>query len=287
MGRGGSEEVKIELGRSSVGWGGRLLPLAGAGLMVAAVMGLLLLTRDRAEAFVANATVLLPVGYAFGAGMVSSVNPCGFFMLPSYLSYYLGTEEQGRSGAPGVFLAFNAVGLALVATAGFVLVFAAVGSVIALGGRPLVAYFPYGGLLIGVAMAALGLWLLVRHQSFGIAAASRVMVTPRRNLLNGFLFGLAYAIGSLSCTLPIFLVVVGSALVTRGFGASLGQFVAYSLGMGTVLVAAIIGTALFRGAVTRALGRLVPHVHTASALFLIAAGLYLVYYWVVVGGLFS
>ncbi|MSQ40541.1 MAG: cytochrome c biogenesis protein CcdA [Dehalococcoidia bacterium] len=287
MGRRGSEGVKIELGRSSVGRGGRLLLLAEAGLIVAAVMGLLLLTRDRAEAFVANAAVLLPFGYAFGAGMVSSVNPCGFFMLPSYLSYYLGTEEKGVSGTPGVVRVLRAVELTLVATAGFVLVFAAVGSVIALGGRPLVAYFPYGGLLIGVAMAALGLWLLLRHQSLGIAAASRVVVTPRRNLFNGFLFGLAYAIGSLSCTLPIFLVVVGSALVTRGFAASLGQFVAYSLGMGTVLVAAIIGTALFRGAVTRALQSALPYVHTVSALFLMAAGLYLVYYWVVVGDIFS
>ncbi len=287
MGRGGPEKVKIDLPRSSVGRGGRLLPVAGAGLIVAAVMGLLLLSRDRAEAFVANAAVLLPVGYAFGAGMVASVNPCGFLMLPSYLSYYLGTEEKGVARAPGVFRVLSAVGLALVATAGFVLVFATVGSVVALGGRPLVAYFPYGGFLIGVALAALGLWLFVRHESFGIAAASRVVVTPRRNLLNGFLFGLAYAIGSLSCTLPIFLVVVASALATRGLGASLGQFVAYSLGMGTVLMAATVSAALFRGAVARALRGLVPHVHTASALFMMAAGLYLVFYWVKVGGLFS
>jgi len=29
--------------------------------------------------------VLLPFGYSFGAGMVSTVNPCGFSMLPAYL----------------------------------------------------------------------------------------------------------------------------------------------------------------------------------------------------------
>ena len=36
----------------------------------------------------------LPMGYAFGAGMVSTVNPCGFAMLPAYLSLYMGAEDS-------------------------------------------------------------------------------------------------------------------------------------------------------------------------------------------------
>ena len=42
--------------------------------------------------------VLLPFGYSFGAGMVSTVNPCGFSMLPAYLSLFLGDLHEG-SGA--------------------------------------------------------------------------------------------------------------------------------------------------------------------------------------------
>ena len=30
---------------------------------------------------------------AFSAGMVATVNPCGFALLPAYLSYFLGLEE--------------------------------------------------------------------------------------------------------------------------------------------------------------------------------------------------
>ena len=37
---------------------------------------------------------VLPFGYAFGAGMVSAVNPCGFAMLPVYLTLYLGAKED-------------------------------------------------------------------------------------------------------------------------------------------------------------------------------------------------
>lgn len=56
-------------------------------------------------------------------------------------------------------------------------------------------------------MIVVGLWLLFTHRTLGIMAASRVTVSPQRNLRNVFMYGIVYAIGSLSCTLPIFLVV--------------------------------------------------------------------------------
>jgi cytochrome c biogenesis protein CcdA len=51
--------------------------------------------------------ILLPFGYSFGAGMVSTVNPCGFSLLPAYLSLYLGGEDGDATssrvcrGCPG------------------------------------------------------------------------------------------------------------------------------------------------------------------------------------------
>ena len=36
-----------------------------------------------------------PLAYAFGVGMVATVNPCGFAMLPAYLSFFLGLEGAG------------------------------------------------------------------------------------------------------------------------------------------------------------------------------------------------
>ncbi|MGD2177606.1 MAG: cytochrome c biogenesis protein CcdA, partial [Anaerolineae bacterium] len=145
--------------------------------------------------------------------------------------------------------------------------------------------FPFAGLIIGVVMVALGAWLLFTHRSLGILAASRVAVRPERSLWNMFLFGIAYAVSSLSCTLPIFLVVVGSALGSGNQLVSFVQFIGYALGMGTVLAVVSIGTALFRQAMERWLRRLMPHVHRLSALFLIGAGVYLVYYWVFAAGL--
>src|SRR6266516_7426025 len=39
-----------------------------------------------------------PFGYAFVAGMIASVNPCGFVLLPAYLGLYLGDAQGAADG---------------------------------------------------------------------------------------------------------------------------------------------------------------------------------------------
>ena len=95
-----------------------------------------------------NISNLIPLGYAFGAGMVSAVNPCGFAMLPAYLGLYLGTRELSVApvgggptyGGDGVVVAVPAqmargVLVTAVVTAGFICLFGGAGAVITAGGR--------------------------------------------------------------------------------------------------------------------------------------------------------
>lgn len=264
------------LGSSGMALVGSLVIPAAA---VVAVLFLLISVRSGVEAGMSTLSQLLPVGYAFGAGMVASVNPCGFFLLPSYASYQLGADEDGFSQSSRVRRLTRALVLGGTATLGFVSLFTSVGAVVAYGGTRLVAAFPYAGVAIGVGMVGLGIWLVITGKGMGFAVAQRVIVAPRRNQRNVFLFGVGYAVASLCCTLPIFLVVVGSSLAAGSWLTSLGQFVGYGLGMGTVLVGVTVGTALFKGSVARWLRGALPHVHKASSLFLIAAGGYVVYYW--------
>jgi cytochrome c-type biogenesis protein len=267
--------------------GDRLAAIASFLIPVALVAGLFILllsVRDSTEAAVANVAGLLPIGFAFAAGMVASVNPCGFFMLPAYISYHLGTEEEGFYKQSTSRRLSKGLLLGGVTTLGFLVVFAAVGGVISAGGQWLVRVFPYAGVAIGVVMIFVGLYLVITHRTLGIMAASRVTVSPQRNLRNVFMYGIVYAIGSLSCTLPIFLVVVGSSLTSQGLLGSLSQFVGYALGMGTILVAVTLGAALFQGTVARALRKALPYVHRTSALFMVGAGAYLIYYWVFFAG---
>lgn len=264
------------------------LSLVAPAVLVIALLALIVAVRGGLEETVSNLANLLPVGYAFAAGMVASVNPCGALMLPSYIFFQLGAEEQETDSETDVKTGeqvLKALRLAIATTAGFAVIFGLVGVVIGVSGLWLTDVFPYAGLMIGLAMVGLGMWLLISHRSLGILAASRVSVAPERSLSNMFLFGIAYAVSSLSCTLPVFLVVVGSALTAGGWMVSLAQFGAYALGMGAVIAAVTVGVSLFRQAMEQWLRRLMPYVHRVSALFLIAAGAYLVYYWVFEAGL--
>lgn len=261
------------------------VPLILSAVLVIGLLVLLVSVRTRLEEAVSNLASLLPVGYAFAAGMVASVNPCGALMLPSYIFFQLGVDEEDPRSTPEQVL--KALRIAVATTVGFAVIFGAVGVAVSGGGRWLTTIFPYAGLLIGAAMVGLGLWLLASHRSLGILAAGRVSVTPERTLWNMFLFGIAYGTSSLSCTLPIFLVVVGSALGSGTLLISLAQFMGYALGMGTVLAVITIGTALFREAMERWLRRLMPYVHRVSALFLVGAGIYLIIYWLLDVGLLS
>jgi cytochrome c biogenesis protein CcdA len=130
----------------------------------------------------------------------------------------------------------------------------------------------------------LGDQLLAQHP---VLAHSRVTVSPQRSLRYAFLFGIGYAIGSLSCTLPIFLVVVGSSLASQDLVDSTIQYLGYGLGMGAILIAVAVGAALFRGEVSRDMRRALPCVHRPSAPFLLSAGAHLVYYWLFIAGLYS
>jgi len=98
-------------------------------------------------------------------------------------------------------------------------------------------------------------------------------------LWSDLLFGLSYAVASLSCTLPIFLVVAGSAASADNFWAAVSQFGAYALGMGTVVLVVVLGSVLFKRALARWLRGVTPFVHRLSSLFLAGAGVYIIIYW--------
>ncbi|MSQ25574.1 MAG: cytochrome c biogenesis protein CcdA [Dehalococcoidia bacterium] len=238
------------------------------------------------EHYVSTFAGLLPFGYAFGAGMVASVNPCGFLMLPAVLGYYLGTAP-GDHPADVTFADLGrGILFGLLVTLGFVALFAAIGAVFAAGSTAIIRLFPWLGLSVGILMAALGGWLLLTGRSLGLAWASRIAPPKGRGLGNALLYGVAYGAASLSCTLPIFLVVVSTSLASQGFWPSLGQFTSFGLGMGAVITTVSLSAVAFRGAVGHVLRGMAPHVHRLSAVFLAGAGAYLIIYWVVLGDIF-
>ena len=236
---------------------------------------------DAAQQLVSNwlesVASLLPVGYAFAAGMVAAANPCGFAMLPAYIAYHLGLADESRSA---VSRTTRGVGMSLVATLGFVVLFGAAGVVISAGGRALIDIMPHLAIAVGAGLVVLGGCLLITRRYGGIMALSRIQGPSSITGVRGFfLFGLAYGVASLSCTLPIFLVVVVSVFDQGDFFTSILRFVNYGLGMGFTLMVITLGVVYFKTAVSRSVHAVLPYVQPVGALALVFAGSYVVYYW--------
>ena len=226
---------------------------------------------------------LLPFGYSFGAGMVSAVNPCGFALLPVYLSLYLGGKEHDFQSRSLPFRLLKAFWIALVVTAGFALLFGVVGAVVSAGGTFLMAAMPWLAVVVGLALFVLGIWILLGHTLtfYFIQKLAGNLSDPREISIFGyFMFGLAFGATSLGCTLPIFLMVVGSSVAAGDFSGGILQFAGYILGMGSVMQVLTLGIAMVKERlVVGTLRRLLPYVQKLSGLFLLVAGGYIMYYW--------
>ncbi len=226
---------------------------------------------------------LLPFGYAFGAGMVSAVNPCGFAMLPVYLSLYLGAKDNEFRQKSVILRMLKAFWIAFVVTAGFGLLFGIVGAIVSAGGTFLMGVMPWISVVVGFGLMFLGAWMLLGHtlsSHFFLAAAGKISDPRQMSVLGFFLFGIAFGATSLSCTLPIFLMVVGSSITAGDFTGGLFQFISYILGMGSVMLVLTLGIAVVKeGVVVGALRKILPYVQKISAVLLLVAGGYIVYYW--------
>ena len=99
-----------------------------------------------------------PIALAFAAGMVATINPCGFAMLPAYLSYFMGlNDDSERSRAAAVHSALMVGGIV---SLGFLAVFGVTGIIITLGFRSIIDWIPRLALLIGIGVVSLGIALL-------------------------------------------------------------------------------------------------------------------------------
>lgn len=242
-----------------------------------------------ASGWLRSAQDLLPLGFAFGAGMISVVNPCGFAMLPAYLALYLDDAADGLQGVRARRRRLmRAVEVSSGLTLGFVMMFGVVGIALSLGARSLAGAFPWIGVLTGGLLVLAGAHLITGG-SLGGALATRfgAWAAPQGggDVRRYVAFGVAYAAASLSCTLPVFLAVLGGTLTVATLGGAALGVLLYALGMGAVITGLTIALALFRRALSERLREAGRWFGQLSATLLVAVGAYLVYYWLATGGL--
>jgi cytochrome c-type biogenesis protein len=216
-----------------------------------------------------------PLALAFTAGMVAAFNPCGFVLLPAYLSFYLGVDADERPAAGTAAVRGVTVGAAV--TAGFVVVFGIAGTAVTQLSLSVQSFAPWLTVIVGAVLVVLGLVMLKGFQP-KLALPRLGRLTDGQGLGSMFLFGISYATVSLSCTLPVFLTAVAATFGESSLLAGMVGFVAYALGMGAVLMALTLAVALARRSLVSGMRRALPYVARASGALLVVAGAYVAYY---------
>ncbi len=219
-----------------------------------------------------------PYALALTAGLLAAVNPCGFALLPAYLTLIVVGDRVDSSGAGRLAAAGRALALTAAMTVGFVAVFGVFGLLAAPAADAVARNLPWLSVIIGLVLAGLGAWLLAGRElpgpmlkvGRGPAVSGRVWSMAA--------FGASYAVASLGCTVGPFLAVVVTAFATDSVAAGIGLFVAYGAGMGLVVGSVALAVALAKVSFVRGLRRAAPVLSRVGGALLVAAGLYVAWY---------
>jgi cytochrome c-type biogenesis protein len=226
------------------------------------------------------------VSLSFLRGFVAAVNPCGFVLLPTYLMFFLGSDVSAAVGDLGSRRAGvrRALVVSAALTAGFMTVFVVVGLVTYHFTSWIQRNAKYATIAIAVGLVALGISML-RGYRLPIAAPRLDRGGRSRGVGSMFVYGIAYAVASLGCTIGLFLPSLFSAR-DDGLIAATAQVAAYGAGMGLLVTALTVSLAVARTGLLGVLRASMHRVEQVAAGFVILSGLYLAYYfWVVdIGG---
>ncbi|MGB3520111.1 MAG: cytochrome c biogenesis protein CcdA [Mycobacterium sp.] len=213
------------------------------------------------------------LSFALGAGLVAALNPCGFAFLPGYLGLVIAAS---RDTSRPVALARAAVATVVMAT-GFLTVFGIFGLAVS----PLIAsaqkYLPFATVVIGVALLAMGAWL-VSGRDIAVLMPNAAGGTPTARLGSMYGYGVGYAVASLSCTIAPFLAVISTTFRQGSTMSGVLAFVAYAAGMSITVGVAALAVALAGSAASSALRRVLPYVGRIAGLIVLLTGLYVSYY---------
>jgi len=216
---------------------------------------------------------------SFIRGLVAAVNPCGFILLPTYLMYFLGVS----GGAPGTQKASitRALKVSAAVSSGFLAVFLAIGflsvplrSTISANSKYVTGFIAIGLIVLGTAML------------FGYKLP---FMTPQiesgkkdQTVKSMFVYGVAYAVASIGCTIGLFLATVFSTRPDETFIDSVVNMIAYGAGMALLVSALTVGFAFANTTLLKFLRNAMQYVDKIAAAFVMMSGLYLAwyFYWV-------
>ncbi|MCH8003232.1 MAG: cytochrome c biogenesis protein CcdA [Nanoarchaeota archaeon] len=225
------------------------------------------------------------ISVAIAAGFVTFISPCGIAMLPAYVSYYIGREKSEKNVKKDLF---NGLKNGLFVSFGLISIFMIIGAIIVYIGNFIKFYIPIFTLVVGLVLIIIGFFMLF-NKNFSFALPFHLQ--PKKKINNGFLrfytFGIGYGLAVMSCTLPVFLAIIISALSTGSVIDGIFIFLIYSVAAAVGVVGISVITAMSKVTIMKKFSRIFPYVRVITAVVIIIAGSYIIYYQIAVNRAFA
>ncbi|WP_104016892.1 cytochrome c biogenesis CcdA family protein [Roseovarius nitratireducens] len=210
--------------------------------------------------------------YGFTAGAVATVNPCGFALLPAWFAREMAVHE----GRPAADRLIRAIGSGGMVSLGFVSIFVVAGVLLAAGSEWLGPALPWIGVTLGLALVLIGISWVASVRLPGVPVVERCRRVSTR--YGAFGFGLFYGLGSISCTLPVFMSVAGLSFLLES-EISLAGFLAYLAGATIVLTLVALGGTLVGSGLLKLVQVSAGFLRRTAGVLILLAGLYIALYW--------
>lgn len=213
--------------------------------------------------------------YSFITGVLATVNPCGFVLLPTYLLYFLGMESNSADrSTPATAQRALVVGASL--SAGFISVFFVVALISRLFTTWIQEHAKYAAFIIGILLVIAGIAMLFGWKP---RFATPNLENKGRTFRAMFVYGIIYAVTSIGCTIGMLTSAVFGSVNVHGYFSGVMSISLYGVGMSVTVIALTVTLAFAHTGMLKALRRGLPYIDRVAAAFLIATGVYLTWYW--------
>ncbi len=206
----------------------------------------------------------------FAAGVFATFNPCRFAMLPAYMTMLVNSSTKQ---AKPYQLALRAIQFALFMSLGVISIFALFAAVIFPISTSVQRYLPIVTITIGLLLIALGVATLLGKAIF-LKKLWSPNTAPSTRIKSLYLYGVTFALGSVSCTIGPLLAATSKSL-NLTFFATVKTYLIYATGISaTIVIIALL--ALFSQATLRSIKNSMRVIEIISSVFLIFVGFYLI-----------
>jgi cytochrome c biogenesis protein CcdA len=212
---------------------------------------------------------LAHLGLAFTAGFMATLAPCALPMLPSYIAYYLNLDEERNLSRSLIFSVTTVIGFLTL----YILIGLLPSVIVNRIASRLDLVIPFiGGFLILVGLMNVFSNLTDRIPMLSLKA-------PEKSGISSFyIYGLGYGAASLSCSFPVFILLVLQSASAGGPLDVIIMFLVYGLGAAAMIVPLTLALSYSKEVIYSRLMEYLPYVKKANSVILIIAGLYMIYY---------